>query len=130
MSYAFADSGDGPAVFGILILIRHGLPQRRRPDHLDLRAQPQQLPPGVVHRLDKDTSGLMVFARTLEAKRILDLQFRAHDIDRVYHAIAHGVVALAVEPDVAVGHFHHAVDRHAAGVDGDQVAGAEPPTPR
>ncbi|HEY6721594.1 MAG TPA: RluA family pseudouridine synthase [Burkholderiales bacterium] len=48
---------------------------------------------GVVHRLDKDTSGLMVFSRTLEAKRILDLQFRAHDIERVYHAIAPGAVA-------------------------------------
>jgi len=48
---------------------------------------------GVVHRLDKDTSGLMVFARTADAKRILAAQFRAHDIERVYHAIAHGVVA-------------------------------------
>src|SRR5205809_5165091 len=48
---------------------------------------------GVVHRIDKDTSGLMVFARTADAKRILAAQFRAHDIDRVYHAIAHGVVA-------------------------------------
>jgi len=47
---------------------------------------------GVVHRLDKDTSGLMVFARTLDAKRILADRFRAHDIERVYHAIAHGVV--------------------------------------
>lgn len=50
-------------------------------------------PLGVVHRLDKDTSGLMVFARTLHAKRTLALQFREHTIDRVYHAIAHGVVA-------------------------------------
>jgi 23S rRNA pseudouridine1911/1915/1917 synthase len=48
---------------------------------------------GVVHRLDKDTSGLMMFTRNLEAKRILALQFRAHDIERVYHAIAHGTVA-------------------------------------
>jgi 23S rRNA pseudouridine1911/1915/1917 synthase len=47
---------------------------------------------GVVHRLDKDTSGLMVFARTLDAKRILETQFRAHDIERVYHAVAHGTV--------------------------------------
>jgi 23S rRNA pseudouridine1911/1915/1917 synthase len=47
---------------------------------------------GVVHRLDKETSGLMVFARTLGAKRILADQFRAHDIERVYHAIAHGAV--------------------------------------
>ncbi len=48
---------------------------------------------GVVHRLDKDTSGLIVFARTADAKRILAMQFRAHDIERVYHAIAHGAVA-------------------------------------
>ncbi|MEO8739620.1 MAG: RluA family pseudouridine synthase [Casimicrobiaceae bacterium] len=47
---------------------------------------------GVVHRLDKDTSGLMVFARTAEAKRVLAARFRAHDIERVYHAIAHGAV--------------------------------------
>jgi 23S rRNA pseudouridine1911/1915/1917 synthase len=47
---------------------------------------------GVVHRLDKETSGLMVFALTLEAKRILADRFRAHDIERVYHAIAHGAV--------------------------------------
>src|SRR5882672_9923595 len=47
---------------------------------------------GVVHRLDKDTSGVMVFARTADAKRILAAQFRAHDIDRVYHAIAHGAI--------------------------------------
>src|SRR3989475_3888440 len=47
---------------------------------------------GVVHRLDKDTSGVMVFARTAEAKRILAAQFRAHDIQRVYQAIAHGQV--------------------------------------
>jgi 23S rRNA pseudouridine1911/1915/1917 synthase len=48
---------------------------------------------GVVHRLDKDTSGLMVFARTAHAKRVLATQFREHTIDRVYHAIAHGAVS-------------------------------------
>ncbi len=53
---------------------------------------------GVVHRLDKDTSGLMVFARTAHAKRTLAAQFREHTIDRVYHAIAHGTVtATSVE---------------------------------
>src|SRR5438876_5861688 len=56
---------------------------------------------GVVHRLDKDTSGVMVFARTAEAKRILAAQFRAHDIERAYHAIAHGAVAARrVETDL------------------------------
>ena len=52
-------------------------------------------PLDVVHRLDRDTSGLMVFARTAEAKRKLAAQFRTHDIDRVYLAIAHGDVAAA-----------------------------------
>ena len=53
---------------------------------------------GVVHRLDKETSGLMVFARTLEAKRILAHAFRTHAIERVYHAIVHGtVVAQRIE---------------------------------
>ncbi len=49
-------------------------------------------PLGVVHRLDRDTSGVMVFARTAQAKRALAAQFRDHTVDRVYHAIAHGAV--------------------------------------
>ncbi len=53
---------------------------------------------GVVHRLDKDTSGVMVFARTATAKRALAAQFREHTVDRVYRAIAHGaVIATRVE---------------------------------
>lgn len=50
---------------------------------------------GVVHRLDRDTSGLMVFARTASAQRALAAAFRAHEVERVYHAIAHGVVHAA-----------------------------------
>jgi 23S rRNA pseudouridine1911/1915/1917 synthase len=50
-------------------------------------------PLGVVHRLDKDTSGVMVFARTASAQRELAAQFRDHELDRVYQAIAHGIVA-------------------------------------
>jgi 23S rRNA pseudouridine1911/1915/1917 synthase len=58
-------------------------------------------PLGVVHRLDKDTSGLIVFTRTAHAKRALAAQFREHTIDRVYHAIAHGAVTAArVETDL------------------------------
>jgi 23S rRNA pseudouridine1911/1915/1917 synthase len=60
-------------------------------------------PLGVVHRLDKDTSGLMVFARTASAQRNLAAQFRKHDIDRLYHALAHGdVPATRVESDLVV----------------------------
>jgi 23S rRNA pseudouridine1911/1915/1917 synthase len=43
-----------------------------------------------VHRLDKDTSGLVVFARTVEAERHLGQQFRAHTIERQYLAVVRG----------------------------------------
>ncbi len=48
--------------------------------------------PGIVHRLDKETSGLILFARTLTAKRALKQQFRVHSVHRRYVAIAHGYV--------------------------------------
>lgn len=47
---------------------------------------------GVVQRLDKDTTGLLVFARNLRAKTALEEQLRAHTVVRRYLAIAHGVV--------------------------------------
>jgi 23S rRNA pseudouridine1911/1915/1917 synthase len=71
---------------------------------------------GVVHRIDRDTSGLVVFTRTAEAKRVLAAAFRAHDIDRVYHAIAHGRVGeTSIESDLVMdrgdglrgSHGHH-----------------------
>lgn len=45
-----------------------------------------------VHRIDRETSGLMVFARTVDAERRLGLQFRSHSLDRVYLAVAAGDV--------------------------------------
>lgn len=50
---------------------------------------------GVVQRLDKETSGLLVFARTFAAKKILAAQLRAHTVHRRYLAIAHGAVKKA-----------------------------------
>jgi 23S rRNA pseudouridine1911/1915/1917 synthase len=47
---------------------------------------------GVVHRLDKETSGLVVFTRTWLAKQALASQFRHHTVHRRYLAIAHGDV--------------------------------------
>jgi 23S rRNA pseudouridine1911/1915/1917 synthase len=53
-----------------------------------------QLPrAGIVHRLDKDTSGLMVVARTLEAMTALTRAIAAREVRREYLAIAHGTVA-------------------------------------
>lgn len=43
-----------------------------------------------VHRLDRDTSGVMVFARNPIAETGLVRQFKAHSIERVYRAIVHG----------------------------------------
>jgi 23S rRNA pseudouridine1911/1915/1917 synthase len=47
---------------------------------------------GVVHRIDKETSGLVVFTRTWLAKKSLSAQFRAHTVHRKYLAIVHGYV--------------------------------------
>lgn len=47
--------------------------------------------PGIVHRIDKDTSGLLVVAKTDVAHEGLAKQFAAHSIDRRYRAIVSGV---------------------------------------
>jgi len=47
---------------------------------------------GIVHRIDKETSGLVVFTRSWLAKTSLGGQFRRHTVEREYLAIAHGVV--------------------------------------
>jgi 23S rRNA pseudouridine1911/1915/1917 synthase len=46
--------------------------------------------PGIVHRLDRDTSGLLVVARTEEAHRLLQRQLAARDIQREYLALVLG----------------------------------------
>ncbi len=46
--------------------------------------------PGIVHRIDKDTSGLLVVAKTNHAHRSLAEQLKSHSITRKYHAIAIG----------------------------------------
>ena len=47
--------------------------------------------PGIVHRLDKDTSGLMVAAKTDLAHQGLSKQFAEHSLDRAYNAVVWGV---------------------------------------
>ncbi len=47
--------------------------------------------PGIVHRLDKDTSGLMVVAKTDAAHAGLAAQFAAHTVERAYRALVWGV---------------------------------------
>ena len=62
--------------------------------------------PGLVHRLDKDTSGVMVIAKTDDAHRALSAQFKHHTITRVYEALVlgvpkkgHGIIELAIGRD-------------------------------
>jgi 23S rRNA pseudouridine1911/1915/1917 synthase len=62
--------------------------------------------PGLVHRLDKETSGVMVIAKTDFAHRALAAQFKLHTIVRVYEALmwgvpkkGHGLIELAIGRD-------------------------------
>jgi 23S rRNA pseudouridine1911/1915/1917 synthase len=80
----------------------HGARARRfLPDTLadllpSLIAEQNPGPPGrvrAVHRIDKETSGLVVFARTAEAERDLGRQFRAHSTERFYLAVVRGKAA-------------------------------------
>jgi 23S rRNA pseudouridine1911/1915/1917 synthase len=57
-----------------VLLVRQGVPGRLR----------------AVHRIDKETSGLVVFARTPQAERHLMQQFREHTVERRYLAIVRG----------------------------------------
>jgi 23S rRNA pseudouridine1911/1915/1917 synthase len=60
--------------------------------------------PGIVHRLDKDTSGVMVVAKTQETVAALTAGFAAHEMDRAYLALTWGIAApLAGEIEGAIG---------------------------
>ena len=64
------------------------------------------LRPGIVHRLDKETSGLMVVAKTDEAHRSLAGQFKRHEVKKTYQALVYG------EPGAEGGRIEAAVGRH------------------
>lgn len=51
-------------------------------------AEPIQ--PMIVHRLDQDTSGVLVFAKTIEARRVLGLDFEERRVEKVYLALVEG----------------------------------------
>jgi 23S rRNA pseudouridine1911/1915/1917 synthase len=66
--------------------------------------------PGIVHRLDKDTSGVMVVAKSQRAHQALSDAFAARDLEREYLALVWGVPRPAAgEVDAAIG--RHATDR-------------------
>ena len=64
---------------------------------------------GIVHRLDKDTSGLMVVARTLAAHKYLVNQIQEREVHREYQTLVHGVMIGGGTVDQPIG--RHAHDR-------------------
>ena len=52
------------------------------------------LRPGIVHRLDKDTSGVMVVAKSDFAQRALSSQFKKRTVEKIYIALVNGLVQL------------------------------------
>ena len=55
--------------------------------------------PGIVHRLDRDTSGLLVVARSEEAYSLLQEMIRTRAVERTYAALVRGDPAVGVGPD-------------------------------
>lgn len=64
---------------------------------------------GIVHRLDKDTTGLMVVAKTLEAHTALVAALQERDVSREYLALVHGNVVAGSTIEANIG--RHPVDR-------------------
>ena len=52
--------------------------------------------PGIVHRLDKDTSGLMLVAKENKTHEILSEEFKKHNIHREYIALVDGVIEVSI----------------------------------
>jgi 23S rRNA pseudouridine1911/1915/1917 synthase len=81
---------DKPA--GLVVHPAPGHSGRTLVDLLGERAAggPDPTRPGIVHRLDKDTSGLMLVARSEEGHRALAAQVAAREVDRIYLALVEG----------------------------------------
>ena len=82
-------------------LLHHFASSGVTPSHIGGRERP-----GLVHRLDKETSGVMVIAKTDPSHRALAAQFKLHTIARVYEALVwgvhkkgHGLIDLAIGRD-------------------------------
>ena len=62
---------------------------------------------GIVHRLDKDTSGLMVVAKTLPAQNHLVQQLQTRTVKRIYRAVADGIVPFDGKIETQIGRDPH-----------------------
>jgi 23S rRNA pseudouridine1911/1915/1917 synthase len=79
--------------------------------------------PGIVHRLDRDTSGLMVVARSPDAHARLGEMIRSREIERTYLALVEGVPRSRTGTiDAPLGRDHRAPERRAVGGRGARSA--------
>ncbi|MDF4023670.1 23S rRNA pseudouridine(1911/1915/1917) synthase RluD [Luteibacter sp. PPL201] len=78
---------------------------------------------GIVHRLDKDTSGLMVVAKTLAAQTALVGMLSRHEVHRQYEAVVLGTLVAGGTVDEAIGRHQH--DRLKQGVRDVEMGGKE-----
>lgn len=79
--------------------------------------------PGIVHRLDKDTSGVMVVAKTDEAHRQLQLAFKKRLAHKEYIAVVRGSLDPEVDLDAPIG--RHPVNRQTMTVGGENPKDAQ-----
>ena len=92
-----AGIGSGTVVHGLLHQVR------------GLTGIGGELRPGIVHRLDKETSGCLVVAKTEAALRGLQAEFKSRRVEKRYLALVHGAPAAQGEFDTL--HGRHPVDR-------------------
>ena len=59
-----------------------------RPDLVRANLDPQR--PGIVHRLDRETSGVLVVAATAQVQRALQQQFKSREVEKIYLALVYG----------------------------------------
>jgi 23S rRNA pseudouridine1911/1915/1917 synthase len=77
---------------------------------------------GIVHRLDKDTSGLMVVAKTLEAHNSLVEQLQEREMGRQYYALVQGVMTAGGTVEAPIGRHHHNRQKQAVNGSGAKEA--------
>ena len=88
----------------------------------DIQGVGGEIRPGIVHRLDKDTSGLMVVAKTHQAHLDVSSQIKARQVDKGYIALAVGKVEPAVGViDEPIGRDQHNRKRMAVVPDGREA---------
>ena len=108
-------------------LVVHPAPGTRDPTLVDLLGEllggGEEERPGIVHRLDKDTSGLMLVARDEEAHRRLAAMIKAREVERNYLALVEGRPrSRSGTIDAPLGRDHRAPQRRTVGGRGSRGA--------